>query len=287
MDANRFKPYVADRGPSVNLWRGFDFSQLMVNPGYGFHLWDDFLKFPRIAAPAADYVFGADGYSIHLDGSTTGNGAFTNTGIDIETNETQNAHGILGIDSAGTAVDNEAAVVLSGAAAKINGSLLTAFECRVKVSSIADSLSTNFWGLLNPSQVIATAVPLTAAGPHALVDTDYIGFFRGESDGDAISFVYKNSGQTAQTLIASAKVPVADTWVKLGFRIDPQATNTQRLSVWVDGAELTTYGTSANVAAATFPNDAGVAPCLACKAASTNDYGVISMDWWRFAQMRP
>lgn len=84
--------------------------------------------------------------------------------------------------------------------------------------------------------------------------------------------------------ITGAAVPVADTFLKLGFIYDPTAPATKRIKVYVDNVEEGTYVTSTNIEAATFPD----AEALTFRAGFKNTTAVageLAIDLWAFAQV--
>ncbi len=164
-------------------------------------------------------------------------------------------------------------------------SYLTAFECRVKFSSITNGVCSFFAGLAKPG---------LAAGDTLVDDTgafkatsQCIGF-RNLLDGDNIQFVYQAVADSAVTINNSAAgTLVADTFIKLGFIFDPDAAASKRITVYVDNTELSTYVTATQVATATFPD----AEALTFLFGSKNTIGTTpsttesAIDWWAFAQL--
>jgi len=161
---------------------------------------------------------------------------------------------------------------------------LTAFECRVKKSSIADNGGAMFVGL---AEVGLAADNTKADNTGVLADKDYIGFDSVQADGDAINFVYRLSGQTAVTKISGVHVPVADDFVKLGFVYDPAAPASQKIKVFVNNVEQSTYVTATNIATSTgsaFPDDQYLQALFGIKNGGTAAME-LAIDWWAFAQI--
>lgn len=160
---------------------------------------------------------------------------------------------------------------------------VTAFECRYKISSITDSVMSHFVGLASPGLAAEnTAVDATGV---LKTTSSFIGF-RTLLDGNSIDFIYQKASQTLVTKISGVHVPVADTFVKLGFVYDPAATADKRIKVFVDGVEQSTYVTAANIASTTsyFP-DAVALSFLAGYKNTTAAAGELAIDWWSFAQI--
>ncbi len=124
-----------------------------------------------------------------------------------------------------------------------------AFEARVKTTSVANTISGMFVGLLE-ANAVATDVPLVDAG--TLADTNFIGFHRLEGDGDALDIVYKADGQTQQSF-TDAKVIAANTYYKVGFYWD----GVETIKFYFDGIEYAAARISGTTLldAATFPDD--------------------------------
>lgn len=158
---------------------------------------------------------------------------------------------------------------------------VTVFEARYKISSITNSVMSSFVGLASPGLAAAdTKVDATGV---LKTDKAFIGFDV-LLDGDSIQFTYQAASQTVQQKIAGVHVPVADDFVKLGFIVDPRAKASQRIKVFVNNVEQSTYVTATDIAAATFP-DAELLTFLAGFKNTTAAAGELALDWWAFAQL--
>ncbi len=80
-------------------------------------------------------------------------------------------------------------------------------------------------------------------------------------------------------------VPVADTYVKVGFRYNPAAPAAKRIAVFVNGAEQNTYVTQTNIETATFPDGERLSPVWCVKVGAASE-SKAQMDWWRAAVRR-
>jgi hypothetical protein len=208
--------------------------------------------------------------------------------------------GVLLLPLASTVTDNDEIWIEAGDATQQLGRIcavdavhttvadyvyLTAFECRVKFSSIVDGVCSFFAGL---------ATPGTAAN-NALVDdtgaikatTSFIGF-RNLINGDNIQCIYQSSADSAAVInVAAAGTLAADTFVKLGFIYDPAAVPAKRITWYIDNVELSTYVTKTQVETATFPNNEALTFLFGYK----NTIGTTPascegcIDWWSFAQL--
>lgn len=158
------------------------------------------------------------------------------------------------------------------------------FECRVKFSSIANTLHGDFIGLI---EVVApTAItPITAAG--ALADQNLVGFFRPEGTGAVIATVYKANGIAAVTVQTPAVVPVADTWVKLGMKFVPvgDKVGSNVLKFYADGVLLSSYKIIPSAAGTDFPNDVRLGFIATLLNATATTPGSTSYQWAQIAQL--
>ena len=234
---------------------------------------DDFVS-PKNADTYTD-LYSEMGYSSYIDTGGTLTGLVDEKG------------GVLALTTDGT--DEDEIWLSSGDGTSQLGQIsdtagddhLTVFEARYKISSITNSVMSHFVGLASPGLAAAdTAVDATGV---LKTDKAFLGF-RTLLDGDAISFTYQAANQTPQNAIAVAKVPVADTFVKLGWCYDPKAPASRRITVYVDNVEQSTYVTAAQIAAATFP-DAEALAFLAGYKNTTAAAGELALDWWGFAQL--
>lgn len=199
------------------------------------------------------------------------------------------------IKLAGHATDNNESWLQSGGSSGVLGAIsdtaadshLTACECRFQVSSVADDVAALFLGLAEEGLAAANT---KADNTGVMADKDYIGFDTvhtnsGTAGTNAVmNFVYRKSGQTAQTPIAGLQTLEANTWYKMGFLFDPRAQASKRISVYLDNVEQPTYVTAANIAAATFPDGEELAFLAGLKAGGATASNLL-IDWWAFAQV--
>ncbi len=157
----------------------------------------------------------------------------------------------------------------------------TWFECRFKFSQILDTISKEFIGL-GPEGAAVNDGVMADAGLD-VADNGFIGFMRQEDNGNEIHFIYKAAGQTTQEHITAIHVPVADTYMNLGFAYNPAFPAAKRIKVFLDNVEQSTYVTQTNIDAATFPEAEPLTMVANCKNAGTTD-NAFEMDWWALAQ---
>lgn len=160
---------------------------------------------------------------------------------------------------------------------------MTAFECRIKVSSITDGKLALLAGLVGPGSVDGDTLTDTTGVPTAA--NHGIGFTLAADDGDSIDFFYEAASQTRVDKITGVAVPVADTFLKLGFLYDPDAIAAERIKVYVDNVENGTYVTATNIAAATFPDAEALTFAYAMKGIAGSLALEAAIDWWAFAQV--
>lgn len=160
---------------------------------------------------------------------------------------------------------------------------MTAFECRIKVSSITTGQLALYAGLGGPDQNDGDVLTDTSGVPNT---SDHgIGFNIKADDGDSIDFFYEAASQTRVDLIEGVAVPVADTFIKLGFIYDPDAIASKRITIYVDNVEQSTYVTATQIATATFPDAETLAPLFAMKGIAGSLALELAIDWWAFAQV--
>ena len=256
--------------PSPIIWADCPVSEI-TQKGTGVHYFDDFTNLSK-----------------HItDQDTQQYASYIDTGVTIS-----QLPGVVGgqVQVAGNDADNDEGHLCSHGPV---GQISTAapkkmwFECRIKKASIANNGVSMFVGL---SFDHGSSVPLSSA--NTLTDDDgdpgafsFLGFHNDAADGDAIDFMYRAEGQAQTVGIAGVAVPVADTFVKLGFVYDPDNVDAEKIAVYVNGVKSTTYITQANLEAATFPDAEPLGLALYTKVGAASEVKV-TMDWWKFAQMR-
>lgn len=127
-----------------------------------------------------------------------------------------------------------------------------AFECRVKVQAITDTLADFFIGLGDP-MTLTTVVPITTTAGDLATD-NMVGFLRDSSDGDEINSVCCSADATHTTIQNGLCTLTADTYVKLGMLWDPAVDFNLRF--FVNGVPSNTMHTVSATAGDVFPNNA-------------------------------
>jgi hypothetical protein len=274
--------YADSRRPSGVIWGDCPpESAFMDDPMLGTYIWDDFTTgCPDVLGGTAVYGTGKYGYSIYADtgvifAGEEGTNAYVGGILEISGNDADNDEGNMSMAAPNFVVSDNPAV-----ARKLW------MECRIKKASIADEGLAFFVGLAYDH---TTGLDIAVADAMSNDEADlgaysWLGFHCDLSDGDAVDFVYMADGQAQTVHTAGIHVPVADTWVKLGFKYDPAAIAAQRITTYVNGVAQSTFVTAAQIAAATFPDGEAMAPMLATKVGTAAE-SKFQMDWWRFAQM--
>lgn len=262
-------------GPSDSIWATAPIEEIQSTPGKGYHIFERFLLPGVLVTPTINTqavygnglkAFGDTGSTIlSTSGATTGRGG----GLVLLTDGTDND----AISIANIALPFQI----------IQGGGDVFFEARWKLLGIAANAQGIFCGLME-QQTLATAIPLTAANPPVVADSNYIGFFKGEAAA-TFNAVYKANGVTAVNIKASAGTLVADTYVKTGFYYNDTA---KILRMYVNGLQVGADYTLATAAGTDFPNDVPLGFCLAMKNGSgAANLDTCTLNWYRAAQVTP
>jgi hypothetical protein len=271
MQIVKYGGYNDGRGPSAGLWGDLP-PDLGADPNCGFVVGDDFLNFSQHIS-AQD----VQEYSSYIDTGVTMTQQATITTLLNEAgvmvmggNDADNDEGVLATHGPITQVSDTA-----GDAKKMW------FEAKWKKASVADNALAVFIGLAfdNGSAVPVTNTLCLTDDDGALGAFSFLGFHVDQANGDSMDFVFKAEGQTAVVVKSGVHVPVADTYVKLGFKYDPSAPPAKRIAIYIDGVEQTTYVTATQIAAATFP-DAEPLGFTYCGKVGAAAEVLSQVDWW-------
>ncbi len=256
-------------GPSPAIWKDCPVIAFLQNPAKGFHFFDDVLDGIDVATNQSAAVAAALG--------TTGKfGAFTGT--------TANTIASVATDSRGSAVistdtDNESAMVVWPKGATIAGKVKFAvnkklwFECRIKVSTIADSISQLFIGFAE--EALNSAGALLLINEAGMADKDYIGFVKEYADGGKLNTEFNTAGGT-KVSTGNAVTLVANTYIKLGIYCDGSA-----VTYYADGVAL---GGATTIVTTDFPDGEELAFYLENMCGAAGTVGTVTIDWLRIAQ---
>jgi len=266
-----------DAGPSPSIWADCPILDIIVDPRQGYGIFDDFLTYSSTATT----VLNASGLPTFEGDCTIGGTAIAGGEVALfcTTSNEEAALEACGAQSA--------PFVIPASTTATSNKLW--FECRVKKSTIADSIANFFVGLASQGSGVADFIHNDG---NDFADVDLLGFVQWEADGDAINVVTQKTGAAFDTIISGVDTAVADTYAKLGFKYDPTAVVGERIKFYVDGAEQTTYVGEASGDATVyiqdttnFPGGEEMTPVIAVKGGSASDY-TVTMDWWRCYQGR-
>ncbi len=278
------------RAPSPILWANVDFQQMAENPAFGISQFDDFQNSMTTQEEAARSAW--TGGIGHVLGDINWQ-AFTETALVVDVALQADNDGVLMLDTDGTdddtvgitGGDNTIGVFKTPAIGASKSDFV--FETRVKVSTITDGDLSCFFGLMEPGK-LSNGSPLGAAG--ALADVDYIGFHITEADGDALSIVFNEaSAGVAQSTAVSSITLVADTYVRLGFKLVTVGVGVAEIRFFVDGVDLgDAFAISIATANANYPSATDMDLMLTATSGTNGaDGDDVKIDWVRAAQSYP
>ncbi len=264
---------VGGRGLSPRLWSHAMGSGLAPNGlDNAFSIADDFLNFAAVAPAIAGSTSGfSSGYAVYVDTATSA----------CSVRQIAADGGVVRIATGAT--DNHEAWLQSGGNTGTLGRINRAapqkliFETRVRFGQIASQNA--FIGLAEEGCAVADTI--TDAG--ALVSKDFLGFHVAEAAAGTLTFMYRLAGQSAVTKIANLQALAANTWYKLGFVFDPTQPVSERIKVYVENVQNASMVTAAEIAAATFPDNQGLAFLAGVKNAAATAL-TLDLDWWAFHQ---
>lgn len=267
-----------DFGPSNEIFGDMKLESIFGPMGrnYGVGWYDDFLSFPATTLYNG-YIIVATNGSIAMIPST-GNSATTALGIaSLNTNSTANDECVLQLGNG-----------LDVGAFKISDKDL-GFEARMSASLITANKLSWFVGLAMGGAAGAGITDKLFDDTTGAVygTTNLIGFQKLYAETSAVDGMYIATGQTKQdgatkTKLDSLHTVVASTYFKLGFRYRA-ASNT--LHWYVNGVENKAAKlTSAEIEAATFPDDVFLTPTIGLKDVAGDAAIILNLDWWLTAQ---
>lgn len=267
-----FEGADTSRDISGSIWDDCPMELLRDGRG-GVFFRDDFMTLPGGAIPTTEGALGQ--YA-----------AFSSTGGTITNDVTElgGAWKFLSDD------DNEGASIRSGVTPfkLIRTGKGFWFEARIKSSTIADTTTNIFLGLMEDTALTAI-VPITALG--AMADKNMVIFRRTEvaAHGAKMDTAYKVDGVAAVTVQADAVTLVANTYTKLGMKYIPDRDfgpgGRGTLYFYQDGTRLSSYKLIPTAAGTDFPNDINLGLVFAILNAAGTSPGNASIDWWQAAQL--
>lgn len=268
------------RNPSPNIWTSCPWDAIRRGEVSGVAMYDDFTSFEKTPATTEGNWAAEQGYAQF---SSTGGAIVPGDGYGGEAKFSSNDD------------DEGASIRTLSTPFKINRSAKKFwFEARIKLSTVANTTFEMFLGLMENAALTAT-VPITATAA-TLADQNLCGFYRTESDGDAINTTYKADTVTAVTVGTGEVVPAADTYMKLGMVFDPNrdplvadtdldGSNKYLLSFYNNNLRLTSAKQIPSASGTDFPNDVFLGLVFAVRNAAGSSPGSATIDWWKAAQL--
>lgn len=258
-------------GPSPDLWHDCPVLELLEDPGKGLYGFDDFSRMPTLTSGSGALDSGLYGYDAYTDeGAIAGPAGLQGAGLLISANDADNDEAHIQASGGGLVISDTASV-----ARKLW------FECRLKKASVTDNALAFFVGLCQVPLATNMLVDNTGA---MVASKSYLGFRVLQDNGEELDIIYGDSAGSVQEWAAAITSMVADTYIKLGFKYDPDHP-TRKIRFWLDGVEYKTdYIDAADIAAATFPDGDVLAPTLLTKVGTAAE-SKLYMPWWRWAQL--
>ena len=257
-------------GLSTGIWYDCPLQEIAVDPSKGYGFFDDFACYGGNATNIAEVAFDGGGRYV----------SFTSDGAYIEDNQT--IGGVIKLHADG---DNESATLASAVSAFqiTRDAKKLWFEARIATDTIADTKHSTLLGLCDVQTLTLTVdLPLHTDDTIAAA-ADFVGFCRNSGDGDTVDAIYQAGAVAEVETNAICHTLVADTYVKLGMKYDPDDAN--RLTWYVNGVAQSTKKTIPNATGTDFPADRILAPLIAIRNAAASDDKTY-MDWWGCYQLR-
>jgi len=257
---------ASNRGPSPLIWENCPVIELTMSPEKGWIYFNDFINNPTLAANSSVYTNAIVG-------------AWTGATAGTLTSTTDEPTGVLKLF---TTTDNECTGIVVCCSDGVSGQAIfnattpKAFylEARLKCINITDTKFGVFFGLGEEALTGATGV---IADDGTLTDKDLVGFHKLEADGDKFDTRHNTAGGGGvSTVKADAVTIVADTYLKLGMKLD---TGDKTLTFYKDGVAL---ANTVELDATNFPDGEELSVYLVVKAASADD-AYVEIDWIRAA----
>lgn len=165
------------------------------------------------------------------------------------------------------------------------------FEARIATTSILTNMGQIFCGfcesingVLGSQSAYSSTIPLGNADT-ANTTLSMLGFRRAEDGLSVLDVITADHSATEvlQVTAASTGVLAANTWIKLGIKIDFSQT-AYFATFYINGVDCGTYMTKATMLALTFADVSNMGLCLAFYADSAGTADYLYMDWWKAYQ---
>lgn len=274
--------HVVARGPSPKLWADCPVMQLIADPAKGFYLWDDFKNsvVSKETASGSDFTSSVGRVESDIEWY-----CFSESTKLTEIALQDDDDGVIHIAQDGSDADVTAIITGFNAANYFHMPLKGErkkfwFEVRFKVSTITDAEQGLFIGF-NEKGEAANALG-GFAGDAAALDTgnDYLGFAVLEGDGDDLIVVHFEAGAGTAQSSTGAITLVANTYIRVGFRLD---VSEDKIRVYADGVDLGD-SVAIDITSSNFPSNTDLSILMSVLGASGTAAANIKVDWVRFAQ---
>ena len=275
--------HVVARGPSPKIWSDCPVMQLQADPAKGFYLWDDFKNsvVSKETASSTDFTSSVGRVESDIEWY-----AFVETTKLVDLALQDDDDGVIMLDNDGSDQDVNAIITGFNAANYFHMPLKGErkkfwFEARFKLSTITDADLGVFVGF-NEKGEAANALG-GFAGDAAALDTgnDYLGFAVLEGDGDDLTVVHFEAGAGTAQSSTGAITLVANTYVRVGFRLD---VSEDKIRVYKDGVDLGD-SVAIDITSSNFPSNTDLSILISTVGATGAANGDnLKLDWVRFAQ---
>lgn len=262
------------RGLSTNLWDDFDAVGVFIaqNENIGYGVKPNLRSFDvAVDAAVPTVLYGSEGARGYIDTGAVIQQlpAVMGGGLRFVTDGTQYDEAWLQWGGSGGSP-----FMISDTLAN-NRELVFEAATRMTTTVSAEDIDV-FVGLAEEGSAVADMI----ANDGGMADKDLIGFEF--TTGENANWVYRKNGQAVQTPGSSWQTLVNNTWYHFGFRFD---TDSDSITPWFGTGDRTTSAmnpdktsqiTSADIAAATFPDGEGLSPIIGVK----NQLGVaVTLDF--------
>ncbi len=258
-------------GPSPSIWANCPTVAFLDDPALGSHFFDDFIDGVDIATNKNSAAVSALGTT----GAWTG---FTGTTSNTVATLATDIRGVIAIS--GTTDDEGSKIIYPKGAAiagkfKFTSGKRLWMEAKIKVDSIADTISQIYVGFAEEGLITAGTLLTTSEG--GLADKDYVGFVREYADGDKLNIDFNTaSGSTSPVSDSDSATLVAAAWTKIGMYFDGVT-----LRFYQDGA-LIDY--TVGLTDTDFPDGEEMAFYIETMCGAAGTTSVLNVDWVRLAQ---
>lgn len=274
---------TADRHNQAAIWGDFPYQNRFRFPTQWIYWFDDFTFVPSLTS--ATTAVNRWPYMSYIDTSDT-----------IVALATTKTIGVLRLSVAAT--DNNAPVITLSGDASVAFMLddnTTAdrrklwFDARWKKSIVTDNGVSIFMGLSEEARSVNNGL-MTDDDGLPITTIDVVGFNVLQDNGEELDFVWQKASAAKQehaalvtTTNSAATGLAADTYIKTGFKYDPEEPTATRMGIYINNIEDANHLTGTQMAAATFPDGEELVFAAGAKvgagAAATFD-----IDWIEIAQ---